>query len=139
MFVNRIDEDVILPSEYSSFPEIKARNILLMWRNVYLSSQLVDPSCDLVARLRYDNGFLDGTFDLILDSLSTLDCGIIIPEGGDNRGGIFDMFAIGDYRSMSVYSELYLNIHDYLANGVPATVKSYLDTILMFTILMFVG
>ena len=92
----------------NSFQETKVANTVSMWENVYESIRLVDNSYTHVVRSRYDIGFVEGSGEIFEQLLDVKEKAIYIPEGGDNRGGIFDMFALGDYDSMKIYSQLYL-------------------------------
>jgi len=119
MVITSRDESIESMQTFRKFPETRAENILYMWRNVYRSSLLVDDDTEHMIRSRYDVGFTKGTHEclnkLIQNSLDE----IYIPIGGDNRGGLFDMFAIGSKNAMKVYSELYLYITQYIQAGVP--------------------
>ena len=42
----------------------------------------------------------------------------IIPAGGDHRGGVFDMFAVGSKRVMDYYHDLHRLIPKYYSEGV---------------------
>jgi hypothetical protein len=113
-------EPVSIPAQCIAYPESRVENIYKMWRNIYRSHQLITHSTDYVARVRYDNGFFQGTATMLKELLAKNRNGLIIPKGGDNRGGIFDMFALGDSESMRVYSALYLFIDQYVMDGIPA-------------------
>ena len=116
MLVTRYDE----PARYkieSTLDEVNCSALECMWRTAYRVNRLVPDDEDLVVRCRYDLFFFDGADELIERGLALQSDQILIPEGGDYRGGVFDMFAIGSKRVMDYYHDLYRLIPQYSSEG----------------------
>lgn len=82
-------------------PETNVDGVFSMWNNIKKSFDLVDGDYDYVIKARYDIKF---STPLDLKFLNT-EC-INIPEGGNWRGGVFDMFAVSSYENMKYYCEM---------------------------------
>lgn len=81
--------------------ETDVDGVFSMWNNINKSFGLVNSDYDCVIKGRYDIKF---SGPLKLDSLNMN--AINIPEGGDWRGGMFDMFAVSSYENMKYYCSL---------------------------------
>lgn len=88
-------------------------NTLSMFYSIYKSFQLIEDKYDYIIRTRFDINY--SYFDLSLPEK-----GINIPEWNtDHRvkhRGFYDVFALGDYFSMKMYSEVFSNIISYVTN-----------------------
>jgi len=122
-----------LPPQMRSFPEVKANNVLYMWRNVMLAFDLASSQVaeGLFMRSRYDIGYTTNVKNAVEQAYTLAPNEILIPSGGDSRGGIFDMFAIGAYQVIRTYCHLYKSIPYYLSLGHPLhselLLKTHLD------------
>jgi len=75
--------------------------VFSMWNNIKRSFELIGSDYDCVIKARYDIKF---SAPLNLKSMN-MEC-INIPEGGDWRGGMFDMFAVSSYENMNHYCHM---------------------------------
>lgn len=82
-------------------PETDVDGVFSMWNNINKAFSLVDPYYDCVIKGRYDIKF---SAPLKLNLLNMND--INIPEGGDWRGGMFDMLALSSYENMRYYCSM---------------------------------
>lgn len=89
-------------------------NIFYMYYKAWRCSELMkgyeslnDLRYDRVIRMRFDLEF--ESFPVIEPEPNT----IYIPEGGDHRGGLNDLLAIGDNDSMTKYNLLFQNLFPY--------------------------
>ena len=117
MLISRYDEAAKYEIE-SEFDEVNCTGLEYMWRNAYRASRAVDEKEDLVIRSRYDLFFFSGSDTLIEQGLALQEDEILIPAGGDHRGGVFDMFAVGSKRVMDYYHDLHRLIPKYYSEGV---------------------
>lgn len=95
-------------------PEANPESIFAMWNNVKKSFSLVDQNYDFVLKTRYDVKYCSPLEIKRLNSRS-----LWIPEGGDWRGGLFDMLCVSSYENMKMYCSLYDKLNEYSASGVP--------------------
>jgi hypothetical protein len=110
--VTRVDD----PVSYSVDPvcrmykasETDVDGVFSMWSNLKKAFDLVGSDYDCVIKGRYDIKF---SAPLQLKSLD-MRC-LNIPEGGDWRGGMFDMFAVSSYQNMKHYCSLIDFLNQY--------------------------
>lgn len=112
--INKKDEISPL-AEQRKFPETRLADMYAMFRNIRDCFSLVDFNYDVVIRARSDVLYGGG---FSLDDLAR--GGLHIPRGGDWRGGMCDIFAIGTLNAMRYYCRLYDFINYYIAEGVNA-------------------
>ncbi len=114
------DEPIISKSPEKIFPETNIQSTLYMWRNIKRVFDIVPKSSNAVfIRSRYDLCYDNSFIKLISKSMNANKNTIIVPKGGDARGGLFDMIAAGDYESMMIYSNLYKYVDEYITLGIP--------------------
>lgn len=90
------------------FPETKVLNVFSMYYNIYKAfNSVLQHNYNAYVRIRFDIKF-DSTIQIIFNDY------VHIPEKGNHRGGILDLFGYGDYNRMSAYCNTFLHISDYL-------------------------
>jgi len=123
------DTDIQI-SKYASINKAAETNVLtmyLMYRNIKNCMDLIDAEYNLVIRTRSD--LLYGS---PLDLSKVNPDSIYIPQGGDWRGGVFDMFAISGIHGMSYYSSIFSKLNEYVERGVHAHPEILMRYHLMF-------
>ncbi len=99
---------------YNKPPEANPEAIFAMWKNIKKSFDLIDQNYDFVLKTRYDVKYCSP-----LEIKSFSNQSLFIPEGGDWRGGLFDMLCVSSYENMKVYCSLYDRLNQYSESGVP--------------------
>lgn len=95
-------------------PETDPVAVFAMWKNIKKAFELVDESYDLILKTRFDIKYCSPL------KLHEFDRDAVwIPEGGDWRGGLFDMMSFSSYENMRHYCSLHDRINEYSTNGVP--------------------
>ena len=88
-------------------------NTLSMFYSLYKSFQLIEHNYDYVIRTRFD-------IDYSKFNLEFPEEGIILPEWNTDirvkHRGYYDIFALGKYNDMKIYSTLFSNIIPYITN-----------------------
>lgn len=108
-------------------PETNIDNMYWMFRNIHNCTNLVSGHYDLYIRTRID--ILYASF---LNFQGNFSNDIYIPDGGDWRGGFFDMFAISNADGMKYYSSLFNYLNYYAETGVMAHPETMLRHHLLF-------
>lgn len=85
---------------------------MLQFYSINRSINLVPDDYDIIIRSRFDLIF-QNKFNIspIIDDITSDKYDIYIPDEVFNMGGYQDRIAIGNYKSMKIYSELYINLN----------------------------
>ena len=111
--INYLSEEV---SDYSKYMfnqagETNIFNTLNMWRKRYEVSKLVNKTYDRVFYTRFDCYSLKSIKEFLIND------GLIVPQGGDYRGGLLDLCALGSQEIMNYYCSLYTKVNEYFYSG----------------------
>lgn len=99
---------------YNKPPETDPTAVFAMWKNIKKSFDIVEGDYDVVLKTRFDVKYCSPLKINEFDPSS-----LWIPQGGDWRGGLFDMLCFSSYENMNHYCSLYDKINKYSATGVP--------------------
>lgn len=97
--------------------ETNIQSCFFMWRKRALAIKMIqneaDYDCIVCGRIdvEYKHVFDINALQNINDST------ILIPNGGDYRNGINDVIAIGNFKTMNIYSNLINKIYEYCREG----------------------
>jgi hypothetical protein len=96
-------------------PEVDCVGVFFMWRTIKVAYNLLqDKNYDMVIKTRYDVKY---TNPLMVNNFDPSK--LNVPNGGDWRGGLFDMFAMSSQKIMSRYCSLYDKLNTYVSSGLP--------------------
>lgn len=99
---------------YNKPPETDPVAVFAMWKNIKKSFNIVEKGYDVVLKTRFDVKYCSPLKIKEFDHKN-----VWIPEGGDWRGGTFDMMSFSSYDNMKYYCSLFDRLNEYSSHGVP--------------------
>lgn len=117
MVVDKRDDNICQISKScfeNKAPETDPHSMFCMWKNVKKSFDLMEERYDVVLKTRYDVKYCSPL------KLNEFDTHFLwVPEGGDWRGGLFDMMSFSSHDNMRGYCSLIDSLNKYSEAGVP--------------------
>jgi len=97
-------------------PETNIQNCFFMWRKRQLAFKMINiDQYDYVVCGRLDVEYKNEFDTKWLTHID--DSNILVPAGGDYRGGLNDIIAIGNPKTMKIYTNLIDHIYEYCEQG----------------------
>jgi len=114
-----------------TFGEVNVAGGFYQWRNVQKAFSLIDmhQKYDFILKSRYDISYRTPFF---INFFNLNNNNYNIPLGGDWRGGLYDILALGSYENMKHYCNLYnvmsdYTVHDYIPSHSEILLKHHLE------------